>query len=147
MKTHKLVTISSSLHTPAGFLGGITIEKNLNQSSAITQISKVFTFDTDTTDVISIPGTVVSQKGSSGGAAVNAKSELEGVISTSSDTDTTGTRDLRAIRLAYINRDLITHAGVSIQTLITNADTTSATFNQNIAPGLTKILTDAILGK
>ncbi len=131
---------------PAGFLGGITIENDLNQSSAITQVSQVFTFDTNTTDLISVPGTVVSQKGSSGGAAVNAQSQLEGIISTATDTTTTSTRDLRAIRMDYINRDLSANASISLQTLITNADVVSADFNQNIAPALTTILTKAILG-
>lgn len=132
---------------PAGFLGGIAIEKDLYQTSTITQIFQTFTFSENTVDVISVPGTVVSQKGSSGGAAVNDQDELAGIITTSSDASTTGGRDLRAITLPYINRDLIANAGINLQTILENSQSISDTFNQTIADSLTKILTDSILVK
>ncbi len=132
---------------PAGFLGGISIEKDLYQTSAITQISDIFTFGKNTVDVISIPGTVVSQKGSSGGAAVNDQSKLVGIITTSTNANTTGARDLRAITTAYINRDLNAEANTNLTYLISHADDLATTFNKTIALTLTKILTDSILGK
>jgi hypothetical protein len=132
---------------PAGFLGGVTIEKNLYPSSAIAQIKKIFTFATDTIDVISVPGTVISQKGSSGGIVTNDRGQLIGIITTSSDDATTGARDLRAITTAYINRDLIANASTDLKTILENSQSTSDTFNQTIAGTLTKILTDSILGK
>jgi S1-C subfamily serine protease len=132
---------------PAGFLGSIDIEKDLYQSSAIAQIHTLYTFATDTVDLISVPGTVVSQKGSSGGAVVNSNGELIGIITTSSDEDSTDARDLRAITTGYINRDLINTAGTDLKTLLGNADSASDIFNQTIAPTLTKILTNSILNK
>ncbi len=131
---------------PAGFLSGIAIVKDLYQTTAIGKVADVFTFDEDTIDVISVPGTVVSQHGSSGGATVNAQGKLIGVISTSSSGDTTGSRDLRSITMAYINRDLRVEKNSDLASLIQNATSVREDFDKNFAPRLQEILTDAILG-
>src|SRR3989344_9648600 len=55
---------------PAGFLGGLSILQGLSVTSAVTTVQDVFTFKADTIDVIDVGGTVVSQKGASGGAVV-----------------------------------------------------------------------------
>jgi hypothetical protein len=132
---------------PAGFLGGISIVQYLYQSSAITKVSDVFTFKADTIDVISVGGTIVSQKGSSGGAVVDEHNQLIGIITTSTSGDTTSARDLKAITLTYINRDLKNEAKVSIKTLGEQALVFGPIFNQTIAPTLTKILEDVLLNK
>jgi S1-C subfamily serine protease len=132
---------------PAGFLGGISIIQNLYQTSAISKVSELFTFATDTIDLISVGGTVVSQKGSSGGAVVDETGEMIGLISTSGNGDMTSQRDLRAITPAYINRDLKRKTGSGVFELINNADSVSNAFLVNTAPPLEKILTDVVLGK
>jgi hypothetical protein len=128
-------------------LGGISVLQGLYQTSAITSISNIYTFATNTIDLISVGGTVVSQKGSSGGAVVDETNSLIGVISTSGSSDTTSQRDLRAVTLAYIERDLKRKTGSGIETLVKNADSVSEVFLQNIAPSLEKILTDVVLGR
>lgn len=130
---------------PAGFLGSITVERNLYPSTAISQISKVYTYDTNTVDLISIPGTVVSQKGSSGGAAISQYGQLTGLITLSSEADATKDRDLRAITMSYINRDLIKNSGINLKIILENSRATADTFNSTIAETLTKFLTDALL--
>lgn len=132
---------------PAGFLGGQTIVQSLYQSSAVISISDRYTFGENTVDLISLGGSIVAQKGSSGGAVVDAQSTLLGIISTSSDGDTTQSRNLRAITSAYINRDLVAHTGISISSLLKASASYATTFNRDVAPGLTKALTDAILKK
>lgn len=132
---------------PAGFLGGQSILQNLYQTSAITTVKDVFTFGSTTIDLISVPGTVVSQKGSSGGAVVNGAGQLIGIISTESEANTTGQTDLRAITLAYINRDLKNESGSSLYDILAFPADYATNFNQNIAPKLTEILTNAILKK
>lgn len=132
---------------PAGFLGGQTIVQSLYQSSAVIRISDRYTFGENTVDLISLGGSVVAQKGSSGGAVVDAQSTLLGIISTSSDGDTTQSRNLRAITSAYINRDLVTHVGISISSLIKGSASYAISFNRDIAPTLTQALTDVILKK
>ncbi|TAJ13882.1 trypsin-like serine protease [Patescibacteria group bacterium] len=130
---------------PAGFLGGITVQKNLYASSANTVVGELFTFISDTVDLFSLGGTVVSQQGSSGGAAVNGSGSLIGVIATSSDAPDTGSRDLRAITTSYIIADFQKETGVRLGTyLIGNTEVTARVFAQTTAPTLTQILIDAI---
>ncbi len=132
---------------PAGFLGGIEILQSLYQSSAETFIKDVFTFKENTIDLISVSGTVISQKGSSGGAVVDSKSNLLGIISVSSDDFFTKDRDLRAITVAYINRDLEAKTKTNIRNLILNADSVSNVFEISLFSLLKKTLEDSILGK
>ena len=130
---------------PAGFLGGLSILQGLNQASAITTIQDVFTFKENVVDVISVGGTIVSQKGSSGGAVVDGKSSLIGIISTSSNGDTTGSRDLNAITMAYINRSIKIESGMSLDELLSqNIGAFATLFQENTSPELTKMLTDEI---
>ncbi len=132
---------------PAGFLGGQSILQNLFQSSAITTIQEVYTFGSDTIDLVSVPSTVVSQKGSSGGAVVNGFGTLTGIISTETEGATTGDRDLRAITASYINRDLKAESGSSIADILAFPAQYTQNFNTTIAPKLSEILTNAILKK
>lgn len=130
---------------PAGFLGGISILQGLNITSAITTVREVFTFKTDTIDLISVPGTVVSQKGSSGGAVIDKFSTLIGLISTSSDGDTTDKRDLRAITLGYINRTMQEEFGIDLKQFVEiNPLEFAKKFQEINAPNLTKIITDEL---
>lgn len=132
---------------PAGFLGGQSIVQGLYQSSAVINITDRFTFGEGTVDRLSLGGSVVAQKGSSGGAVVDGTGKLIGLISISSDGNTTGERDLSAITLSYINRDLIKNANTTISSIASNSASFAATFNANIAPGLTQALSDVILKK
>lgn len=93
---------------PAGFLTGQLIALDLYMSSAYTAVQDLFAFhDLQQVDLFSIGGTVVSQSGSSGGAAVRAQDgKLAGIIVTSSVADSTAERDLRAITISHINRSL-----------------------------------------
>lgn len=130
---------------PAGFLGGLSILQNLNVTSAITNIQDVFTFRDGTIDIISVGGTVVSQKGSSGGMVVDSKSTLIGIITTSSDGKTTSTRDLNAITIPYIARDLESELKMNLlQFLSTGPEEFAKTFASTTAPTLTKLITDEL---
>jgi len=93
---------------PASFLGGVAIETNLYASSAFTNVRDLYAFsDLTHVDLVSVAGTILSQSGSSGGAAVNtATGKLAGIIVTATDATTTAQRDLRALTMSYINRSL-----------------------------------------
>ncbi len=131
---------------PAGFLGGLSILQSLNITSSITSVQDYFTFKKDTIDVISVPGTVVSQRGASGGAVVDGQRSLLGIITTSSDSTQTSARDLRAITLSYINRDLQSEIGITLdQFLNTDLADFAQNFQKVTAPPLTKLITDELL--
>ncbi len=124
---------------PAGFLGGVTVAKNLYSASAISTIQKIFTFDlgNDTADLMSVGGTVVAQKGSSGGGVINSSGKLIGLIVTTTEAANTGDRDLRAITLSNIDRDLAKNAGTNLNSLLkSNSEAYARTFNSTVAPRL-----------
>ncbi len=130
---------------PAGFLGGLAIIRDLNITSAITGVQSLFTFKENTIDLISVPGTIISQKGASGGAVVDRHATLLGIISTSSNADETKERDLRAITLSYIDRELQSETGMSLLQFLTQDTAVFAkTFQNNTAPALTKMITDEL---
>ncbi len=94
---------------PAGFLGAIALTQNLWFASALAQVAHVYTFHDGTADVLSLGGTVLAQSGASGGAVFNAWGKLIALVSTSSQAETTGGRDLHAITMAHIDRSLFAH--------------------------------------
>ncbi len=95
------------------------------------------TFVAKTVDVISLGGIIEAQGGSSGGAVVNVWGQLVGLISTTSEGDTTALRDLRAITLSYINRDLAAQTRFDIVTTLAGDVAAEALdFNTHVAPRL-----------
>lgn len=130
---------------PAGFLGGISIQKDLYVSSAVTEVMELFTFGSGTLDLFSIGGSVVAQQGSSGGAVVSDELKMLGIIVTSSTAESTEDRDLRAITIAHINRSFMKDTGFDLQTLLSGDIVAEAgAFNENIAPQLTQLLVDEL---
>lgn len=131
---------------PAQYVGGITVQSNLYQSSAFSKVFDVYTFATSTTDLISTGGTVLAQKGSSGGAVVDAQTgKLWGLVVTSAIGETTGASDLRAITLSYIERALTALTGTGISAFTSgNIRAKADNFNLTVAPTQTKALTDVL---
>ncbi|MFQ5661665.1 MAG: trypsin-like peptidase domain-containing protein [Candidatus Paceibacteria bacterium] len=130
---------------PAGFLGGISIQKDLYVSSAVTEVMELFTFGSGTLDLFSIGGSVVAQQGSSGGAVVSDELKMLGIIVTSSTAESTEDRDLRAITISHINRSFMKDTGFDLQTLLSgDIVAEAAAFNENIAPQLTQFLEDEL---
>lgn len=114
---------------PAGFLDGTTIQKNLYIASAFTTVQKLFIFHSaPEADLTLVSGTVVSQGGSSGGAVVRAQDgKLSAIIVTDTDATTTATRDLYAITLSYIDRNLREQGLGGIAGLLSQDLSTAAT--------------------
>jgi len=122
---------------PAEFLGGMAAENDLYPVSSVSPINQLLTFGTTTVDVIALGGVIEAQSGSSGGAVLNAWGRLIGLISTTSDAPTTAGRDLRAITMSYINRDLQIQTGTDLVSFLSgDLASEEAYFNANIAPGL-----------
>lgn len=131
---------------PAGFLGGLSIIQNLNVASSITKIQDVFTFKNGTIDIVSVGGTIVSQKGSSGGLVVDGDTSLIGIITTSSEGNTTSSRGLNAITLAHVNRSIQSELSMNLrQFLGLDHKTFAEGFATTTAPALTKLISDELL--
>ena len=133
---------------PAEFIGGMTAQLNLYPVSSVTAIKGLLTFSEEgTVDIVSLGGIIGAQSGSSGGAIVNGWGRLIGLISTTSEGKTTAERDLRAITLSYISRDISVQSGLDLQTILGgNVEAEASAFNASEAPALLELLIDQIKG-
>ena len=132
---------------PAGFLDANEVQHSLYISSAVSSIHDIFTYASPhDIDLVSLGGTAISQSGSSGGAVISLSSgKLVGLISTESEGTTTASRDLNAITLSYINRNLESDGRGGIAGLLSGDVSVAAQkFNTDTAPTLTKELTGSI---
>ncbi|MEK7179885.1 MAG: trypsin-like serine protease, partial [Patescibacteria group bacterium] len=99
---------------PAGFLGGISVQNNLFVLSSIGTVTEVFTFNENSIDLFSISGSLLAQKGSSGGAVVNKDTKIAGIVTTATQELETGERDLRTITTNHIDRSLFSEISQNI---------------------------------
>ena len=133
---------------PAGFLGGISIQTNLYASSALSQVTQLLTYATSTVDLFSVAGSVIAQKGSSGGAVVNAADgNLLGIIVTTTLNEQTEDRNLRAITHEHIDASVKNELGITLEELVSDEVISIELyrkFNQDIAPALFEALTESI---
>ncbi len=133
---------------PAGFLGGIAIQRDLNPvSSVATLSSSIYSFSTtQTPDLLEVTGSPLAQEGSSGGAVVGHNGELIGIIATASVGKTTGERVLHAITPSHIARSFKERNAFSIQEFFAESDLVHLAhdFNEKIAPALITLLSDAL---
>lgn len=126
---------------PAEFLGGIAAQTELYSVSSITAVQELLTFKATTVDAISLGGVIGAQSGSSGGGVFNAWGRLVGIITTTSEGMTTSERDLRAVTLSYIHRDLSARSGITLpQLLLSDHASLAQQFNSEIAPRLLDLI-------
>jgi len=125
---------------PAEFLGGIAAEYNLYPASSVASVGQFYTFTTASPDVLALGGVIEAQSGSSGGAVVNAWGRLVGLIVTTSEGTTTSQRDLHALALSYIERDLKAQTGIGLAgTLDGNVYGALQIFTADSTPDLTNL--------
>lgn len=111
---------------PAEFSGSSATRNALYVSSVFTNIKQMMTFDEQLVDMLSLGGTAVAQSGSSGGAVVNLWGYVIGMITTTSEGETTESRDLRAITFAHVDRSVRDHTGTGLQELLAHDPATQA---------------------
>ncbi len=124
----------------AQFLEFNQIETALSPTVVFGSIYKLFTFGTNTVDVLSVSGSIAAQEGSSGGGVIGGDGMLEGDITTSAVTGDTSTRSLSAITSEYIRREYAAETGSTLDILlVTPLAEAIATFALS-APALEAIL-------
>lgn len=130
---------------PSEFVGARATQFNLHPASSITSVKTLLTFESDTIDLISVGGVPEAQSGSSGGAVVNLWGYLIGIITTTSEGLTTADRELRALTLSYVNRDLLEQSGSDLREFLSGDPAAhAAEFKTMQAPSLTQLLLDEI---
>ncbi len=135
---------------PAGFLGGIAIQRELYAVSSVVNIGKLYTFKegVQELDAFGLGGSPVAQHGSSGGGAISGNGKLLGIIVTSTDAKMTSDRELDAISIPHINRILSEETGLTLNSLFaTDLSVFSKNFDEQTLPTLTKLLTDELDSK
>ena len=127
---------------PAGSLDPVSVKTNLQRLSDRTSIKATYAFDNSgVSDLITTGGTLVAQRGSSGGAVIGNDNILQGIITTSIADPSTGSRSLSAITTNYIDKDLQNHIGQGIESLLSGDVRTNADiFEQTIGAGLAQTL-------
>jgi hypothetical protein len=132
---------------PAEFIGGIAAEYDLYPDSSVATIGQLLTFNVGTVDLLSLGGIIEAQSGSSGGSVVNAWNRLVGIIVTTSEGTSTADRDLRAITLSYIDRDLTVQTGFHLSQLLAGDPAVGVqNFNTRVAPGLINLYLPQLAG-
>ncbi len=133
------------LSYPAELVGGFAAQSNLYAASSQTYIQKLMTFVAQTVDVISLGGVIQAQGGSSGGAVANPWDRLIGLIVTTSAGETTDQRDLRALTLSYIDRDIAVQTGRNLASILAgDVVAQTADFTTTTVPGLIKKYIDTL---
>ncbi|MGE5540812.1 MAG: S1 family peptidase [Bacillota bacterium] len=126
-------------------LSSSQIRSGIYPTFATSTIIDRFTFDTTTIDVIEVAGSAASQEGSSGGAIVNSKGQLIGLITTSQISGPVSQRKMHAITADYIRRDFGAHSnkgsfgeyfGSSLTTLLNTYAPTAQKLGQFIADAI-----------
>jgi hypothetical protein len=102
----------------AQFLGTAQIQSSLYPTVVYGSVQHIYTFGTDTVDVVSLGGSAAAQEGSSGGGALDASGALTATVTTSTSETDTADRTLSAITASYIRRDYASEAGVSLDFLL-----------------------------
>ncbi len=134
---------------PAQFLGGASIQTSLYASSAVSGVKKLYTFASTTgpVDAVSVGSPINAQAGSSGGGVARLMDgALFAIVTTATAGTTTQNRELRAVTLSHIDRSLALYGKGGLVPFLTEGNWVdkSDDFNTNIAPELTKQLTDAL---
>ena len=115
-------------------LGYSQIQTALYPTVVYSSVKDVFTFDTDTVDVIALGGSSAAQEGSSGGGVVRADGKLVGTITTSTVEGDITSRSLDAITASYIRSDFLATTDSSLEAVLSQGLTTSlAKFNKQTA--------------
>ncbi|MCX6787032.1 MAG: serine protease [Candidatus Kaiserbacteria bacterium] len=99
-------------------------------------VKDVFTFGTNTIDVLALGGSAAAQEGSSGGGVADKNGELLGIITTSTISGATDTRSLSAITASYIRSEYASETGQSLNLLL--AKTPSVSIN-DFAPRVSEL--------
>ena len=132
---------------PAEFVGSAATRQNLYASTAFGRFGEIFTFGENTSDIVSLGGTVLAQSGSSGGGALNKFGELVGLIVTTTEGATTDERDLRAITMSHVNRSIRNETGLSLSEYISREPKEVITAMEDTFTELTQALVDVIKAK
>ena len=125
----------------AQFLQSSQIQSDLFPTIVFGSVKDVFTFGTNTVDVLALGGSAAAQEGSSGGGVADASGSLVGMITTSTVSGATATRSLSAITASYIRSEYSREMGTPLDALLSEPTAVSVADFAPQIPALESILT------
>ena len=109
----------------AQFLESAQVQSALFPTVVFGSVKDVYTFGTNTIDVLALGGSAAAQEGSSGGGVSGGADTLLGTITTSTVEGNTATRSLDAITASYIRAAYASETGSPIDTLLAESPANS----------------------
>ncbi len=128
----------------AQFLDLSQVQHDLFPTVVFGSVKNVFTFGTNTIDVLALGGSAAAQEGSSGGGVSNAAGTLVGTITTSTVQGATATRSLSAITASYIRAEYASETGQALDLLLAESTSTAIANFAPQMPPLESVLTAAL---
>jgi hypothetical protein len=125
----------------AQFLQSSQIASDLFPTIVFGSVKDVFTFATNTIDVLALGGSAAAQEGSSGGGIADASNKLVGTITTSTISGSTDTRSLGAITASYIRAEYANETGQALDSLLSESTASSISNFAPKIPSLESIIT------
>ena len=125
----------------AQFLQSEQVRTNLSPTVVFGSVKDIFTFGTNSIDVLDLGGSAAAQEGSSGGGVAAASGELVGTITTSTVTGSTDTRNLSAITASYIRAEFARETAGTLTSLLSEPTASSITDFAPEIPLLESIIT------
>ena len=125
----------------AQFLISEQIQSALFPTVVFGSVKDIFTFATNSIDVLSLGGSAAAQEGSSGGGIADSSGNLIGTITTSTVQGSTDTRNLSAITASYIRAEYARQTMSSIDALIAQSPDVSINDFDSHIPLLESLIT------
>ena len=128
----------------AQFLEPNQVQSALFPTLVFGSVKGVYTFGTNTIDVLALGGSAAAQEGSSGGGVADAAGNLVGTITTSTVQGSTTSRSLNAITASYIRADYASETGRALDLLLAGATSTEVSDFALKIPSLESVLTASL---
>jgi len=146
-----IATSPSALKTPvaiasygAQYLDNSQIKSALYPTVVLGAIKDIFTFGTNTPDVLTFGGSVAAQEGSSGGGVIDARGSLIGTITTSITTGALENRSVSAITASYIRAEYLKESGRTINALFSESNEAAIADFAQLLPTLEAVITSKL---
>ncbi|MBI2409867.1 trypsin-like peptidase domain-containing protein [Candidatus Kaiserbacteria bacterium] len=128
----------------AQFLDAEQIRSALYPIVVYGSVKELFTFGTNTADVLALGGSAAAQEGSSGGGVTDSSGKLVGLITTSTVTGETSSRSLNALSATYVRAQYASETGQALDLLLAAPIADSVAAFASRIPELEKIITTGL---
>lgn len=96
------------------------IQSSLFPTLALAKVKNRFSFENGRIDLLALTGSAASQQGSSGGGVANAKGELVGIVTTSTQTGDISSRETRVVTAAHMRASFKADSGEEFDSYFKN---------------------------